>query len=192
MQIYSASIEVEIRDFYWSLSERDRRRYAAIEARKLGRGGISYIAGVVGCDRHTIAQGMEEVSDPESLAQVRIRQEGGGRKPSLDVIPDLETAFLKVLDHYTAGLPTRGRVKWTNLTQKEIAHRLEEHGIKVSVTVVKQLLKKHGFVRRKALKKKRTGDSQHRDEQFVKIAKLKEEFAGSPNPVISIDTKKKS
>lgn len=192
MQIYSASIETEIRDFYWSLSEKDRRRYAAIEARKLGRGGISYIARIVGSDRHTIAQGMEEVTDPFALAQSRIRQEGGGRKPSLDVIPDLETIFLDVLENYTAGSPTRGRVKWTNLTQKEIAHRLEDHGIKVSVTVVKQLLKKHGFVRRKAQKKKRTGNSQHRDEQFVKIAKLKEEYADSPNPILSIDTKKKS
>ena len=32
-----------MRDFYDSLSEKDRRRYAAIEAEKLGYGGASYI-----------------------------------------------------------------------------------------------------------------------------------------------------
>lgn len=170
MQTYSSSVEAEIRNFYWSLSEKDRRRYAAIEARKLGQGGLSYIAQVVGCDRHTIAQGMQELTDQEALDQVRIRQEGGGRKPSLDVIPDLETAFLKVLKDYTDDSPVCGGVKWTHLTQKQIAHHLDEHGIKVSVTVVQQLLKRHGFVRRKAQKKKRGEDSQHRDEPFVKIA----------------------
>jgi len=36
-------IEIKMRDFYNSLSEKDRRRYAAIEAEKLGYGGASYI-----------------------------------------------------------------------------------------------------------------------------------------------------
>ncbi|NES66358.1 MAG: hypothetical protein F6K24_14395 [Okeania sp. SIO2D1] len=34
------------------------------------------------------------------------------------------------------------KVKWTNLTRLEIANRLEEERIKVSVTVVAQLPKK--------------------------------------------------
>ncbi len=33
----------KMRDFYDSLSEKDRRRYAAIEAEKLGYGDASYI-----------------------------------------------------------------------------------------------------------------------------------------------------
>lgn len=41
MRHYSAAIEDQMRSFYQSLSEKDRRRYAAIEATKLGRGGIS-------------------------------------------------------------------------------------------------------------------------------------------------------
>ena len=79
---YSPVIEAQMRAFYQSLSEKDRRRYAAVEVCKLDRGGLSYIANVLGCDRHTIAQGLQELTDPDALRQTRVRQEGGGRKPS--------------------------------------------------------------------------------------------------------------
>ena len=42
---YSPTIEAQMRAFYQSLSEKDRRRYAAIEACKLGHGGHSYMRG---------------------------------------------------------------------------------------------------------------------------------------------------
>src|SRR5207247_2114716 len=99
-------------------------RYAAIEAQKLGYGGISYIERVLGCDRNTIMRGIGELSDPEALEQKRIREEGGGRKPCLETIPDLETAFLHVIENHTAGSPMNASVKWTNLTQQEIADHL--------------------------------------------------------------------
>ena len=54
---YSDEIEQAMRILYASLSERDRRRYAAIEAAKLGHGGITYIASVLGCSYKTICQG---------------------------------------------------------------------------------------------------------------------------------------
>ena len=60
-------------------------------------------------------------------------------------------------------------------------------GIKVSVNIVKKLLKKHGFVKRKALKKTSTGE--HRDQQFKKIARLRAKYKNSDNPIISIDAK---
>ena len=76
MPHYSVAIEDQMRSFYQSLSEKDRRRYAAIEAAKLGRGGISYIARVLQCDRHTVRPGLEELGDPEALEQSRIRRPG--------------------------------------------------------------------------------------------------------------------
>jgi len=39
----------ERRDFYHTLSEKDRRRFAAVQARQLGYGGVRYMAEVVGC-----------------------------------------------------------------------------------------------------------------------------------------------
>ncbi len=52
---YSAEIEKHIKDTYSNLSEKDRRRYAAIEAQKLGYGGISYISLLFVCDEKTMA-----------------------------------------------------------------------------------------------------------------------------------------
>jgi hypothetical protein len=193
MPRYNPAIEDQMRTFYHSLSEKDRRRYAAIEACKLGRGGLSYIARVLDCDRHTITQGMRELTDPEALMHSRIRRVGGGRKPSDAVIPGLDAAFLQVLKEHTAGSPMNARVKWTNLTHQAIAERLAtEHGIDVSVTVVKRLLHQHDCVRRKAQKRTPTGATAHRDTQFTKIARLKETYNTRGNPIVSIDTKKKS
>lgn len=83
------------------------------------------------------------------------------------------------------------QVKWTYLTQEQIAQELEKKGFKVSVTVVKQLLKKHHYVKRKAQKKKATGSRPGRNEQFENIARLQQEFREAGQPIISFDSKKK-
>lgn len=146
-----------MRKFYQTLSEKDRRRYAAIEAQKLGHGGITYIAKVLGCAQSTIASGIEELTTMAEASgyDPRIRQAGGGRKPYESTIDGIDEAFLDVIDSYTAGDPMQEGVRWTNLSRQEIAHRLQSHhGIEVSVTVVEQLLSKHQLTRRKAKKKR--------------------------------------
>ena len=193
MHRYSQAIEEQMVAFYESLSEKDRRRYAAIEASKLGRGGLSYMARVFSCDRHTIAQGVQELGDAAELQRSSIRRTGGGRKRSHESIPGLDAAFLQVVEHHTAGSPMNAAVKWTNLTRQAIADYLAtEHGIPLSVTVVKQLLRDHGFVRRKAQKRRRTGECAQRDAQFTKIADLKKGYTHRGNPIVSMDTKKKN
>ncbi|MCC3451480.1 MAG: hypothetical protein JGK03_06610 [Microcoleus sp. PH2017_25_DOB_D_A] len=72
---YSDEITALMLQHHQSLSEKDQRRYAAIEAVKLGRGGIIYIARVLGVDRNTIAKEIKELknkSEP-TLNQQRIR-----------------------------------------------------------------------------------------------------------------------
>jgi hypothetical protein len=85
----------------------------------------------------------------------------------------------------------RQEVRWTDLTYEQIADHLAEAGTKVSVPVVKQLLKKHGYVTRKAQKARAMGGHPDRNRQFENIARLKREYLGSDNPVVSMDTKKK-
>jgi len=58
---YSSSIESEIKTLYNSLSEKDKRRYAAIEAQKLGWGGTSYIMKLCGCSQNTIVHGIKDL-----------------------------------------------------------------------------------------------------------------------------------
>jgi len=83
MQPYNSHIEQLLQRYYQSLSEKDRRRYAAIEALKLGYGGISYMVHLLGCHAHTIRRGMKELSNEQAMNSERIRQPGGGRCHSL-------------------------------------------------------------------------------------------------------------
>ncbi len=84
----------------------------------------------------------------------------------------------------------RQEVRWTDLTYEQIAGHLAEAGTPVSVPVVKQLPRKHGYVTRKARKSKAMGSHPDRDRQFEDIARLKREYLGSDDPIVSIDTKK--
>jgi len=57
-----------------TLSEKDRRRYAAIEAAKLGSSGISAISGLFGLDAKTVCRGLIELSLSDDPAQGRVRK----------------------------------------------------------------------------------------------------------------------
>ena len=192
MQTYPGEIEVQMKRYYKSLSEKDRRRYAAIEAVKLGYGGQAYIRRLLGCHHETLQLGLRELQDETVLGQEPIRQPGGGRKSAFETIAGLDEAFLRVLERHTAGSPMDETVKWTNLKRHEIARSLKNEGIEVSVTVVDQLLEKHNFRKRQAVKTLATGESEHRNEQFETIDQLKQSYQAAGNPVMSMDTKKKN
>jgi hypothetical protein len=77
MSAYSSPVERHMRVLYDSLSEKDRRRYAAVEAEKLGHGGVQYIADLFDCDEETIRQGGQDVEQlPTDAAAGRIRKKG--------------------------------------------------------------------------------------------------------------------
>ncbi len=58
---YSNAIEESMKGYYSLLSERDKRLYAAVEAKKLGYGGKNYISKLLGCSRKTITRGTQEL-----------------------------------------------------------------------------------------------------------------------------------
>lgn len=158
MTPYPAVTEQLMKRFFNTLSEKDKRRYAAIEAQKLGHGGISYIAGVLGCSRTTIHEGLTELEtlSKEGSYERRQRQEGGGRKPYEATMAGIDEAFLDVLKDNIAGDPMDEQIRWTNLSHEEIKVRLaERHTLKVSETVIRKLLNKHNFRRRQAQKNER-------------------------------------
>lgn len=77
MQCYSLDTERHMKGFYDSLSEKDRRRYAAVEAEKLGHGGVEYIASIFGCDAKTIRHGRQDIEQlPHDEAEGRVRKKG--------------------------------------------------------------------------------------------------------------------
>lgn len=74
---YPEDVERQMRELYRSLNEKDRRRYAAVEAAKLGYGGAVYIAALLGCDVKTIRRGRRELDQPPDLPPGRVRKKGG-------------------------------------------------------------------------------------------------------------------
>ncbi len=192
MNPYRSQVEQQMQQFYNSLSEKDRRRYAAIEAVKLGWGGITYISQLFRCDYDTIRFGIEELDDQSAMNMKGIRRRGGGRKSAFEKIKGLDEAFCRVIAQYTAGSPMDEQIKWTNLNRQEITQLLQDEGITVSVTVVDQLLEKHNYRKRKAQKRLATGEHPQREEQFQNIEQLKKSYQKAGNPVLSMDTKKKN
>lgn len=104
----------------------------------------------------------------------------------------MEQNFLDILRDHTAGDPMRQEIRWTDLTRREISQRLGERGTPAGKRIIKQLMKKHGYVKRQAQKSQTMGRRHpQRNAQFENIAKLKKEFLDAGDPVFSIDTKKK-
>ena len=194
LQPYRSEIEQAMKKYYATLSEKDQRRYAAVEALKLGLGGKSYIARILGCSEKTVHNGLEELAQlpAEPVYEAAIRKAGGGRKRYDERYPNIDEQFLSVLKEHTAGDPMDEKVIWTDLTPNEISKLLmRDHQVKVSTSVIKKLLKKHNYRRRKAQKKQTMKSVAHRDEQFRNIKALVAEFTLRGEPIISFDTKKK-
>ena len=75
---YVQPVERHMKALYYSLSEKDRRRYAAVEAEKLGHGGVRYIADLFACDPDTIRAGRQDIEQlPTDAAEGRVRKKGG-------------------------------------------------------------------------------------------------------------------
>ena len=80
---FDKTVETQMQHVYQTLSEKDKRRFAAIQARQLGHGGIGYLSEVLGCSTKTISRGIDELDHlPDDPAHGRIRRPGAGRKKS--------------------------------------------------------------------------------------------------------------
>lgn len=81
MNCYSAAVERQMQALYDSLSEKDRRRYAAVEAVKLGHGGLQYVADLFDCDPDTVRHGQQDIEQlPADEAKSRVRKKGGPKE----------------------------------------------------------------------------------------------------------------
>lgn len=74
--VYRKEVEQFMKQLYDSLSEKDRRAYAAVEAAKLDHGGTEYISDLFGCDSKTIRHGQQDLEDPPPLPAGKSRKKG--------------------------------------------------------------------------------------------------------------------
>jgi hypothetical protein len=97
----------------------------------------------------------------------------------------------KILEFDTAGDPVTGRI-WTRMTPEKIARCLEECiGLSVSATTVHRLLTQLQYSLKGNKKSLSCGFHPDRDQQFLIIQQLREQFMAAGDPIISVDTKKK-
>ena len=82
MTPYSAEVESAMKTFFGSLREKDRRRYAAVEAAKLGPGGLAYLSRLLDIDSHTIRQGQADLECLPDVPPEDVRKKGAGGKGS--------------------------------------------------------------------------------------------------------------
>lgn len=75
---YDPAIEIKMKRLFTTLSEKDKRRYAGIEATKLGHGGIDYISQLFEIDPKTIRRGLQELDLADELSSERVRKKRRG------------------------------------------------------------------------------------------------------------------
>jgi hypothetical protein len=200
---YDQEHEDTMRVYGASLPEDHRRRYAALEALKIGRGGITYVAKVLGMSRRTLYTGIRELQAmgadgdwpprrPSGHAQ-RIRRPGGGRPKATERQAGLEQGVKDVLEAHSAGSPTDPSVLWTDLKPMALAAELLRRGFEVGRNTAAKLLERAGYRRRALRKELITGavDPHERDQQFRQIDALRRQAQAQGIPVLCVDTKKK-
>jgi transposase-like protein len=182
------------------LDEATLRLWAAVEARALGRGGVSMVARAIGISRTTIYAGLDELEQKApavssapahgGVGPRRVRAPGGGRKRLVDKDPTLLRDLDALVEPTARGDPM-SPLRWTCKSTSRLAEELAGLGHAVSPRSVYDLLVHLGYSLQ-AVRKTREGN-QHpdRDAQFHHIADMVAEYQGAGDPVISVDTKKK-
>lgn len=113
---------------YATLSEKDLRRYAGIEAAKHGTWWHWLCVGVIRNGSQNSATRPNRIGITRRSRTEPGRKKSAGRKVSIEHKPMLAENFLKLLTEFTAGDPMREGVLWTNLSHCEISRRLAEMG----------------------------------------------------------------
>ncbi len=192
--IILSTLEKAINTSYQSLvlhfNERSSRIWAATEANRYGRGGISAVHRATGIDYKTINRGLKELKSEQQVVTNKIRASGGGRKHILDKDPDIALELDKLVEPSTRGDP-ESLLLWTSKSTYKLAETLSAAGHKVSQTSVHKMLIAKGYSLQSNRKKLEGNQHPDRDAQFNHINNCAKRFQINNCPVLSIDTKKK-
>ncbi len=172
------------------LNERQRRLWAAAEARSHGRGGIAATARATGMHVETIRLGMRELESGETLPPGRVRRPGGGRLSLVAKDRTLLADLERLVGEDSRGDPERP-LRWTAKSVRKLADELRELGHEIHFTSVAKLLRSLGYSLQANVKTKEGSQHPDRDAQFEHINETVKAALDASEPVISVDTKKK-
>ena len=191
----SVAVERQLAEKYESiaplLDERQRRRWLGIEARALGRGGVSAVARATGASRTTVTAAVAELAGGSlDSAAGRVRRAGAGRPPVSEREPSVVAALERLVDPATRGDP-ESPLRWTSKSTRALADELGAQGHSVAPRTVAKLLHESGYSLQATRKTSEGGDHPDRDAQFRYLNGQINAHLGSADPVVSVDTKKK-
>ena len=172
------------------LNERQRRLWAASEARAAGWGGVTATARATGMAIDTIRKGIAELESGERLDPGRVRRPGGGRRSLLESDPAILDDIERLVDEDSRGDP-ESLLRWTAKSVRQIAGGLGEMGHEVHFTSVATFMRLLGYSLQANVKTKEGASDPDRDAQFAHINKTAKAAVATGWPVISVDTKKK-
>jgi DDE family transposase len=184
------AIGAKFRALAGELNERQRRLWAASEARAAGRGGIAATARATGMAVDTIRKGIGELECRESIAAGRVRKPGGGRKPLSETDPKLLIDLERLVDEDRRGDP-ESLLLWTSKSVRHLAGGLRELGHQVEYVTVAKLLRSLGYSLQANVKTREGRQHPDRDLQFRRINTIARQALEDRQPIISIDCKKK-
>ena len=171
------------------LDERQRRLFAAAEARAAGWGGVSAASRATGIARSTIDRALDDL-DTGLAADDRVRRVGGGRKELTTIDPDLVADLERIVAPTTRGDPEQP-LRWTIKSLRQIAKALNELGHRISHTKVGGLLRRLGYSLQANRKTREGTNHPDRNAQFDYINQTVGAALAAAQPAISVDTKKK-
>jgi hypothetical protein len=172
------------------LNEQSLRRFAALEAKALGHGGVSLMSSISGLARSTIYHGFSDIRDNVAVPAGRVRKAGGGRKKKSSRDPTLAADLKRLVEPVTRGDPMQPLL-WTTRSLRNLVTELAKEGHKVCPTVVSDLLRGMGYSLQANNKTREGGQHIDRDAQFQYINTQATTFLAANEPAISVDTKKK-
>jgi len=188
--IDEAAIGERFRSMAGELNERQRRLWAASEARSAGWGGITATARATGIAVDTIRKGITELESGVRLDPGRVRRPGAGRKPLLERDPRILDDIERLVGEDSRGDP-ESLLRWTAKSVRHIAASLREMGHEVHFTSVAMLLRLLGYSLQANAKTREGASHPDRDAQFRHINATAKAAVAAGWPVISVDTKKK-
>jgi hypothetical protein len=187
-----AAIHTRFEALHLLLDERQRRLWAAAEARAIGHGGISRVAAATGLSRTTIRQGLREVPQPDqpaTPARPRSRRPGAGRKPLTQRDSSLLPALEALLEPGPAAAPL-SPLRWTCKSIRRLVAELRHQGHPVGPRRLAELLH-HLQFRLQDTRRARAGALHpDRNPQFAFVNDLAQVFLHNGHHVVSVDARK--
>src|SRR5450755_2289878 len=172
------------------LNERDRRLFAASEARAAGRGGIAAVSRATGIARSTIGRGLAELQSGAVPSSTRVRRRGGGCKAAVQTQPGLLDALKDLVQSSIRGDP-EAALLWVSKSQRHLSAALARQGFIAGQKLVGRLLRRLGFSLQANAKTREGISHPDRNAQFEHINAVVSAFQAAGQPAISVDTKKK-